>query len=353
MIVQTHFPHKLSAKRYDQYLASGWFRGSVMLYKMDILCLDTHVYSVVNIRLNMAKHENKRRLAKTLRRNREKFRITIDSVKLNSAKESLYNKQKKKFHGFIHNSLHDFLYSGFRNTVFDTKELCVYEGDKLVACSYFDIGEKGIASLLGIHDEDYASSSLGIYTMLEEIEYAKTNGYKWYYPGYILNGHKGFDYKLRLGDYEFYNSNKRWAKLTHFDPENLTDQIVNRMNVKLENVLKENQIDYKKWVYPYFGIGYMNMWEMSFLKIPVVMEIGVNKSGDKLLAAYSIEEKEYHIFWSKHAKGYEGMINMDLSTKAQNNDELLLKLHTEETVLLKTMDLTEVLDFVNELKRNI
>ena len=53
MLVQTHYPRQLSRSRYDQYLASGWFRGAVMLYKMDLVCIDNEVYSVVNIRLNL------------------------------------------------------------------------------------------------------------------------------------------------------------------------------------------------------------------------------------------------------------------------------------------------------------
>ena len=57
MLVQTHFPRSLSRSRYDQYLASGWFRGSVMLYKMDLLCIDEQLFSVVNIRMNLHHHE--------------------------------------------------------------------------------------------------------------------------------------------------------------------------------------------------------------------------------------------------------------------------------------------------------
>ena len=57
MLVQTHFPRSLSRSRYDQYLASGWFRGSVMLYKMDLLCIDERLFSVVNIRMNLDQYE--------------------------------------------------------------------------------------------------------------------------------------------------------------------------------------------------------------------------------------------------------------------------------------------------------
>ena len=53
VLVQTHFPRKLAPRRYDQYLASGWFRGSVMLYKVDLLCIESGIYGVVNIRTNL------------------------------------------------------------------------------------------------------------------------------------------------------------------------------------------------------------------------------------------------------------------------------------------------------------
>ena len=58
MLVQTHFPRQLSRVRYDQYLASGWFRGAVMLYKMDLLCLDNDLYSVRDGDLKLVTKKN-------------------------------------------------------------------------------------------------------------------------------------------------------------------------------------------------------------------------------------------------------------------------------------------------------
>ena len=66
MLVQTHFPRSLSRARYDQYLASGWFRGSVMLYKMDLLCIDERLFSVVNIRMNLDHYAPTARQHKTM-----------------------------------------------------------------------------------------------------------------------------------------------------------------------------------------------------------------------------------------------------------------------------------------------
>ena len=44
----------------------------------------------------------------------------------------------------------DYLSAGFAGTVFDTREVCVYDGDRLIAVSYFDLGEQSMASLLGL-----------------------------------------------------------------------------------------------------------------------------------------------------------------------------------------------------------
>ncbi len=345
MIVQTHFPQKLSPKRYDQFLASGWFRGSVMLYKMDILCLENDLYSVINIRLNLEKHKLKRSLAKIERRAKAKFRVEIGPVAINSEKEELYELQKKKFQGFIHQTLRDFLYSGFRNSVFDTREISVYDGDKLVACSYFDLGEKSLASLLGIYDPEYKNYSLGIYTMIEEVNFAKAHGFKWYYPGYILNEDKGFEYKLRLGDYEFYNSNKRWSSFSNYTADDVLAVQLNDKNREIAHMLKQTNYRWKKWMYPYFGIGYMQMWDVEFIRTPILFELEAEEDM-KLCLAYDLDSSEYQVFWCEHAKGHDHMINMALSSSMQNNQQILLQLYKYKKVLLKTNSLSEVQEFL-------
>ena len=133
MLVQTHFPRSLSRSRYDQYLASGWFRGSVMLYKMDLLCIDERLFSVVNIRMNLEQHAWTSRQKKIMRRVEKRFAVTYGHAQPNANKEALYAQHKSRFKGFIHNTLTDYLSAGFQGTVFDTREVCVYDGDRLIA----------------------------------------------------------------------------------------------------------------------------------------------------------------------------------------------------------------------------
>ena len=348
MLVQTHFPQKLSPKRYDQYLASGWFRGSIMLYKMDLLCLESSLYSVINIRMNLEKHENKKRLRRILKKGKENFRIEVGPVYLTEDKERLYNIQKAKFHGFIHKSLHDFLYSGFQNTVFDTYEVCVYDDEKLIAASYFDLGEQSTASLLGTIDPKYSSYSLGILTMLIEVEFSKNNGFKWYYPGYVLKNHSGFDYKLRIGDFEYYNAKKRWCKLTEKGvEEDLISQAEEKYDL-LVDLLNKKGISNKKWLYPYFGIGYMNMWDVSFVQLPILIEICKSKEGQTMFLGYDLDAKNYILFWAEHAKGHEHLVNMSLSENMRTNKKFLLNLMRYSNVISRTEDMNRIIKITTD-----
>ena len=94
MLVQTHFPRSLSRSRYDQYLASGWFRGSVMLYKMDLLCIDESLFSVVNIRMNLDQHSWSSRHKKIMRRVEKRFAVTYGHAQPNANKEAPRERQR-------------------------------------------------------------------------------------------------------------------------------------------------------------------------------------------------------------------------------------------------------------------
>ena len=232
-MVEIYFPKKLSAIRYDSYLASGWFRGAVMLYKMQMLCIDNGVSSVVNIRLNLPKHIMRKSHEKLYRKRHSKYKTIISKAKIDVKREELYATNKHKFKGFIHKNLSDYLHSGFFSTVFNTYEVAVYDKTNLIAISYFDVGNKAIASLIGLYDSKYQKESLGIYTMLCEVKWANENGFQWYYPGYILDNDPLFNYKLNLGNYQYYNHNKRWSNFQNFNNEHT---LASRFNLGMATI---------------------------------------------------------------------------------------------------------------------
>ena len=265
-----------------------------MLYKMDLLCIDDEVYSVVNIRLNMEEFGLRKRQRKLLRKAEEKFKITFGKAEPTPEKEKLYEDHKHKFKGFIHGTLEEYLNAGFDSTVFDTREVCIYDGDKLIAVSYFDLGERGMASLLGLYEKEYKSWSLGKVTMLKEIEFGLKTGRKWYYPGYVLDLPSAFDYKLELGQMEYYSPSKRWTSYKKFDPTSTNAYQIRSKTSELSEMLMGLNLPHRIWLYPYFSMGYVGPWNANFLRAPALIELGHDIHG-MISMSYSAEENAYSV----------------------------------------------------------
>ena len=51
--------------------------------------------------------------------------------------------------------------------------------------SVFDMGATALQSIIGMYDPDYNEDSLGVYTMLLEVEWAIEQGYELYYIGIL------------------------------------------------------------------------------------------------------------------------------------------------------------------------
>ena len=56
--------------------------------------------------------------------------------------------------------------------VFRTQELAIWDDDRLVGLSLFDLGKRSLQSLAGIFDPEYAEHSIGFYSLLLEIRHA-------------------------------------------------------------------------------------------------------------------------------------------------------------------------------------
>jgi len=312
VLVQTHFPRKLARSRYDQYLASGWFRGSVMLYKVDLLCIESGIYGVVNIRMNLERFAFRKSQRKRLARCDRKFTVSIGTAKPDAEKEALYALHKHRFKGFIHPTLNEYLTSGFHRTVFDTREVCVYDGDRLVAVSYFDMGEKSMASLIGLQHPDYRQYGLGIYTMLKEIDFGRSAGFKWYYPGYVLDLPSDFDYKLELGEFEYYTPTKRWGVYKRFNPSETTGARVRGAMTRLKEGLDSLGISFNERYYPYFSLGYMAPWQLEFLTLPHFLELA-EVDGRRLIVGYEPVQRDFRLLDVGPTEDFNHLVRMDHS----------------------------------------
>jgi len=71
----------------------------------------------------------------------------------------------------------------------------IYLGEDLVGIGFLDIGENCLSSVYFSFDPLLANRSLGIFSVLQEIEHARRLGLAYYYLGYYVPGCPIMDYK--------------------------------------------------------------------------------------------------------------------------------------------------------------
>jgi len=129
------------------------------------------------------------------------FRCTIEDFSVRSDHEEVYASYRASINfdgaGSIYSCLFGEDESG--KNIYKTKCISVFDGDRLIAGGYFDLGGNSAASILHFFDPLYKDYSLGKYLMLLTVDFLKSSGYELYYPGYVIAGNDKMNYKLFIG----------------------------------------------------------------------------------------------------------------------------------------------------------
>ncbi len=204
----THIIHPLrniAPDELDQFLARGWRPTGQSIYTSDYLRTDDdELHGCLQIRMPLHDLSLKKRHRKLLRQNSRRFRVEYEEAGFPDAEILRVNRLYMA--GHPEKTREDLEYNVVNDDgrkVLNTQLVRVYDEDRLVAFSYFDLGQRVIYTKAGIYDPAYASHSLGIFTMLLEIELARSLNYAYYYPGYYSPTFSAFDYKLQLGPMEY------------------------------------------------------------------------------------------------------------------------------------------------------
>ncbi len=254
MQIQADIPEYISPEELDDRLADGWWRTGSLMLRTSLLHLGRQMHEVVHLRAAIDRPSSSRSARRVLRRNRQRFRLVVGPAVVDEARRQLYAKTRPRFMGPVMDELGD-LALPERRDAFDTREVAVYDGDRLVAVSYFDVAERSVAGILGLYDPAYARFSLGRYTMLEEIEWARAAHCCFYYPGYVVPGVPAFDYKLGLEALQFLGRDGRWRPLVA--PPAVSPRVARlerRLDAVLTGLIERGQ-PARKVIYPAFWLG--------------------------------------------------------------------------------------------------
>ena len=297
MITQVHYPFSLFGENLDDYLENGWFRSGQVIYTSKILNFDGELFSPVRIRLPLEGYTFRKRLRKLWNKNQKRFRTVVSKAQFSKEQENLYQIHKKKFSGYVAPTLVDSLLEGNPINIYNTYQVAVYDGDQLVAVSFFDLGKTSMASIMGLYLPEYESYSLGFYTMLAEIDFGKNQGFQFYYPGYVIPGYPKFDYKLKIGPVDFYEQEEdEWLPFDQMNPADLPAQKTERKLQEMSELLSEQNIANQLYFYPLYDKNLMgNSPEVQEMQSPFFIKCFSEKSNKILFIEYDLENQIYQM----------------------------------------------------------
>lgn len=134
---------------------------------------------------------------RVLRRNAD-LRWEVVPAQVDEEVRGMFQRHKERFTDNVPDALETFLGSNVAQGPFECRMLRVLKGARLVAVSFFDMGQRTASSVYGIFEPDESRRSLGIFTMLLELDYCRTAGLEFLYPGYATHEASAYDYKKQF-----------------------------------------------------------------------------------------------------------------------------------------------------------
>lgn len=204
---------RVPAAKMELLLANGWRHFGTHFFRYNLGFHEFDIRRVIPLRIRLADFSFSKSQRRVLRRN-DDLTVSIQPIVIDDETEQLFHLHKQRFNQAIPDSIYDFLSHDPARVPCKAKEIRVSNGEKTIAVSYFDIGESSTSGIYAIFEPKAVKRSLGIFTMLKEIEYSIANGKEFYYQGYCYEGESFYDYKKRFSGTEAYDWKGHWNSFT-------------------------------------------------------------------------------------------------------------------------------------------
>ncbi len=184
---------QLPPEVFDAALASGERRTGRMLYRTR--CPACSACEALRVPVARFRPTDSQRRA--WRRNEGQVTLEMGKPELSWEHLELYNRHKIE-RGLATRD-EPLGAQGYRNwlvdTCADTREVRYLVGGKLIAVSILDFGHKSVSSVYHYFDPDESKRSMGVYSVLKEIELCALAGIDWYYLGFFVKACSHLAYK--------------------------------------------------------------------------------------------------------------------------------------------------------------
>jgi arginyl-tRNA--protein-N-Asp/Glu arginylyltransferase len=169
--------------------------------------------TITPLRIDLASCSFTKSQRRVLARNAD-LRHNIAPARLDDGLRVMFQHHKRRFTHNIPGALETFLGPDPATGPCECRMLRVFDDERLIAASFFDVGQRAASSIYGIFDPDERKRSLGIFTMLLEIQHCREAGLSWLYPGYATHEPSAYDYKKQFRGTEMLDwSTGEWRPL--------------------------------------------------------------------------------------------------------------------------------------------
>ncbi len=209
LINEEFFADRIKPEALDRLLADGWRHFGPHFFRYNFGVFDGQIRHVLPLRIRLGDLALSKSQRRTLRRNSD-LRVSMGPLTITPEIEELFQIHKQRFKAGVPSSIFDFVGTNPSRPVTNTMLLTVHDRNRLVAASFFDVGGESVSSIYGIFNPEERTRSLGIFTMLKEIEFAREKKKPLYYHGYAYEGESFYDYKKRFNAIEVFDWKGRW-----------------------------------------------------------------------------------------------------------------------------------------------
>ena len=182
----------------DALWAGGWRHFGRLFFRYDRQeAEDGTMQTITPLRIRMEQWQPTKSQRRVLRRNAD-LRWEMLPARLDDDLRALFERHKARFRENVPEKLENFVGDAPEAGPSDCRILRVFEGDKLLAVSFLDMGLRAVSSVYAMFEPEAAWRSLGIFTMLLELQFAREMSFEFLYPGYATHEASVYDYKKQF-----------------------------------------------------------------------------------------------------------------------------------------------------------
>jgi arginine-tRNA-protein transferase len=187
----------------DQVWASGWRHFGRHFFRYSTQpASDGSLQTITPLRIDLTSFTLTKNQRRVLHKNAD-LRSEIVPAAIDSELRALFQRHKQRFTCNIPDTLETFLGPDPARGPCECRMVRVFDGPRLIAASFFDVGQQSASSVYGLFEPTDSKRSLGIFTFLLEIQHCQATGLRWLYPGYATREPSVYDYKKQFRSTEY------------------------------------------------------------------------------------------------------------------------------------------------------